>query len=200
MVEITMTDDQKVKIDEEESYRAQVRDKLKKKKGIGCLGVSLIVLVLILLICIPIWINQSNTGPVPVEPITEDYKKSLAIQFCDNRSDGKRYVSLEPYVNKASSHEYTTQKPTSESCKAAAEFCLKSWDKEECEGIANKKIWIGMTGYQLAISWGYPRDINKTVVASGVHSQYVYGDFGPYVYLEGKTDNLTEMVVTSWQD
>ena len=68
------------------------------------------------------------------------------------------------------------------------------------DNIANKKIWIRMTGFQLGFSWGSPRDRNNTTTAYGIHSQWVYGDFGPYAYLEGKTDDLNEMKVTSWQD
>jgi hypothetical protein len=59
--------------------------------------------------------------------------------------------------------------------------------------IENSKISLGMTEEQLIASWGRPRDINTTTGSFGVHKQYVYGDFGPYVYVEdGK--------VTGWQD
>ena len=58
-----------------------------------------------------------------------------------------------------------------------------------------------MTAYQLLLSLGSPRDKNDTTTSYGIHSQYVYGDFGPYVYLEGKNDDdLDLMKVTSWQD
>lgn len=51
---------------------------------------------------------------------------------------------------------------------------------------------------QLDISWGNPRDKNNTVVATGVHTQWVYGDFGAYVYLDGKPED--DLIVTSQQD
>jgi len=88
--------------------------------------------------------------------------------------------------------------PTRESCKKIAELCLQRWGKGDCTKIAERKIWLGMTLHQLVISWGIPKDKNDSVGVWGVHSQWVYDDFGPYVYLEGKT--TSDLVVTSWQD
>lgn len=68
-----------------------------------------------------------------------------------------------------------------------------SWDKEECMLIIGRKIWMGMSDDQLVKSWGRPSDINRTVGSWGSHEQWVYGNFGPYVYVENGT-------VTSWQN
>ena len=52
---------------------------------------------------------------------------------------------------------------------------------------------LDMPEKMLIMSWGKPISINENVGSWGVHKQYVYGDFGPYVYVEnGK--------VTSWQN
>ncbi|MEN6446021.1 MAG: hypothetical protein ABFC98_08290 [Candidatus Cloacimonas sp.] len=67
------------------------------------------------------------------------------------------------------------------------------WDKQECINIAKGYIFMGMTKEQLITAWGRPKDINRTVTMYSTHEQWVYGDFGPYVYLE-------DGVVTSWQD
>ncbi|MDI3503787.1 MAG: hypothetical protein PWP64_723 [Candidatus Cloacimonadota bacterium] len=67
------------------------------------------------------------------------------------------------------------------------------WPKSECMAIAERKVFIGMNKDQLLISWGRPRDINRTGTAYSTHEQWCYGDFGPYIYLE-------DGVVTSWQD
>lgn len=65
--------------------------------------------------------------------------------------------------------------------------------ERELQAIENRQIFIGMSEEALLLSWGNPSDINSSTGAWGVHKQYVYGDFGPYVYVEnGK--------VTSWQD
>jgi len=67
------------------------------------------------------------------------------------------------------------------------------WNKEECINIAKGYIFMGMTKEQLIMAWGKPKDINRTVTRYSIDEQWVYGDFGPYVYLE-------DGVVTSWQD
>lgn len=61
--------------------------------------------------------------------------------------------------------------------------------------ILNQKIRIGMTKKQVLLSWGQPRDVNRTVGAWGVHEQWVYGSIyaGNYLYFE-------DGVLTSWQD
>lgn len=98
-------------------------------------------------------------------------------------------VTLNPVIN---------VKPAAENCKKVVDICLKLWTPEECRSIAETKIWIGMDEDQLILSWGLPNDKNNSTYTFGVHSQWVYGDFGPYVYLEGK--DSSSMKVTSWQD
>jgi hypothetical protein len=55
------------------------------------------------------------------------------------------------------------------------------------EKVANKilegKVWIGMTKEMAIESWGKPDDINKTVTASTVNEQWVYG-IGQYLYFD----------------
>lgn len=205
-----LSEEEKKKIEEEERYRAKVKKDLPhekpKKKGVGFIkGLFFIIIIFITIGAIATAISPSthtqNNSPSS-EPITQQYKDSLAKMFCDNRSDGKRYVDLQPLTDGFKSKPTeTTKKPTPEECMGATNYCLKVWaKKEDCENIANKKIWIGMTGLQLYISLGYPRDINNTTNTYGIRSQQVYGDFGPYIYLEGKTDGLNDMKVTSWQD
>lgn len=145
---------------------------------------------------------NTNT-PTPMV-ITEEYKTSLANSFCKNRSNGKPYYDLQWIADSINGKDigdhpnYVTKQPLSENCKIVTEFCLKQWSKEDCENIANKNIWIGMTSLQLVYSWGMPKNINDTTTAFGIHSQWVYGTFKPYVYLEGKDKN--NLKVTSWQD
>lgn len=67
------------------------------------------------------------------------------------------------------------------------------WSKQDCVDIVNRKIWIGMSDDQLKKSMGRPHEVNRTVGAWGNHEQWVYGDWGPYVYVENG-------IVTSWQD
>ena len=59
--------------------------------------------------------------------------------------------------------------------------------------VKDKAIQRGMSECSLLASWGHADGSNRTVSAAGVHVQYIYGSFGPYVY----TNNG---IVAAWQD
>jgi hypothetical protein len=66
------------------------------------------------------------------------------------------------------------------------------WTKEVCLDLANRKLWIGMTKEQLILSWGNPKEVDRNVSKSSNTEQWIYGNLGPYVYLENG-------FVNSWQ-
>jgi len=49
--------------------------------------------------------------------------------------------------------------------------------------IQNGKVKIGMTKQECELSWGKPKNINKTTIASGNSEQWVYGS-SSYLYFE----------------
>lgn len=57
--------------------------------------------------------------------------------------------------------------------------------------IKQEKIVLGMTRDEAKLSWGEPKDINRTVGSWGVHEQWVYGS--TYLYFKNG-------VLTSFQD
>lgn len=131
--------------------------------------------------------------------------QDLADIFCSSRSEQySKYTNLDDFSKileesgTVTLHSVFDQAPTRKSCRRIAEQCLKRWAETDCEKMAERKIWIGMTANQLILSWGIPKDQNNTVGVWGVHSQWVYYDFGPYVYLEGSSKE--DLIVTSWQD
>lgn len=121
---------------------------------------------------------------------------SYGIYFCGSCVDLGDIITLFESDGTVTIHNAKSP-PTEETCKKVADYCLKRWGEYSCRRIAEKKIWMGMTETQLLISWGVSEE-NNTVGSWGTHSQRVYGNFGPYVYLEGKNKN--SLVVTSWQD
>lgn len=59
--------------------------------------------------------------------------------------------------------------------------------------VISRVIKIGIDQCDLYASWGRPMDKNRSVGSWGVHYQYIYGQFGPYVYTKNNR-------VVSWQD
>lgn len=221
---MALSEDQKKKIKEEETYRAEVKSDLKNKKnGIGCL----VLIGIFFAIAIGVSVmsmgssekNGSNTenSSQTDSKMTEEQKKqaeeqkkqqlqNLSTSFCSERSQPNvRAVNLGDFIAMYEANGETVSLkpangvyPTAENCQKVADICMRLWDAENCQNIAERKIWIGMTQDQLILSWGLPNDRNNSTYSFGVHSQWVYGTFGSYVYLEGKDDN--SMTVTSWQD
>lgn len=70
---------------------------------------------------------------------------------------------------------------------------ISKWGSRALKAIKEGKIFIGMDKGQVRASWGLPRKINSSGGSWGIHEQWIYGDFGPYLYFEN--DRLT-----SWQD
>lgn len=77
--------------------------------------------------------------------------------------------------------------------KADYEASVRShgWSEKVVKAILGEKIFVGMTAEQARLSWGKPDHINKTVRASGVSEQWVYGS-GQYVY-------FNDGILTSYQ-
>lgn len=67
------------------------------------------------------------------------------------------------------------------------------WGRRVLKAIEKKEIFLGMTKDQVIASWGLPGKINQSVGGWGVHEQWIYGDYGPYLYFENNK-------LKSWQD
>lgn len=65
--------------------------------------------------------------------------------------------------------------------------------EEELEAARNGDLFIGMSRDAMYAVMGKPRRANRTVFEGSDRVQYVYGQYGPYVYTENG-------FVTAWQD
>ncbi|HVZ12440.1 MAG TPA: hypothetical protein VG965_05400 [Patescibacteria group bacterium] len=217
---MSLTSEQKQKIEkeeqkklEEEKYREKVKNNIKKGPWWKPKGVITWIIVIIFfwvvvanIIGSSVSKDSSHVNPSPTPGVSQANKDALSQTFCDERTkSGIRYVNLDDFIAmyNANGKSVTLRPagniyPTPENCKKVIDICLQMWDLEDCKNIAERKIWIGMTDDELILSWGLPNDRNNSTYSFGVKSQWVYGDFGPYVYLEGTETN--DMKVTSWQD
>lgn len=67
------------------------------------------------------------------------------------------------------------------------------WSDRAWNSIKDQKVYLGMNQEMCIYSWGKPRKVNQSIGSWGTHEQWVYGDFGPYVYFQNG-------VLTSIQD
>lgn len=81
--------------------------------------------------------------------------------------------------------EHFTDTKDLETCLKEKYFIsLPKWGNKVLTAIRNNKVLIGMTKEQIVASWGNPEDINRTVGRWVTHEQWVYGEGGPYLYIE----------------
>jgi hypothetical protein len=211
-----LTKEQKLKIKEEEEFRAQVIKEQAKKdkpsKGKGCLILIAILIGLGIIMGITQGVHKAYLPkPTPTPTPNPKFMSDLSDLFCISRQGINAYgrfvcagcANLDDIHSFLNSSELITinkaeRAPTKESCDNVANDCVKTWDEKTCIDIASQKYWLGMTKDQLIVSLGLPNEQNDTVGSWGFHTQWVYGTYGPYIYLEG-TDK-THLKVTSYQD
>jgi hypothetical protein len=57
------------------------------------------------------------------------------------------------------------------------------WSERVWKAIEEEKVFVGMTSDQAKLSWGKPKDVNRTNTGSNIHEQWVYAS-GSYLYFE----------------
>lgn len=57
------------------------------------------------------------------------------------------------------------------------------WPEKVWAAIEEGKVFVGMTAEQARMSWGKPKEINKTITGNVEHEQWVYGS-GSYLYFD----------------
>jgi hypothetical protein len=104
---------------------------------------------------------------------------NLACEYCEKAIRHAQY---------ALSKNYNLMGQIIDSCRKiiidSQDKALDDLDKTE-RAISQGKIFVGMSKNDLLRSWGAPLEKNIGNYGGNIHEQWVYGDFGPYVYLEG---------------
>ena len=95
----------------------------------------------------------------------------------ENEDGDKAKVKFDKYysINEVFDFNYYLKDPLNQ-----------DWAENIVKCIRSKKIKIGMTKYQVMISWGKPDKINKTVSKTYIKEQWVYKRFysNQYLYFE----------------
>jgi hypothetical protein len=204
---MALSEKDKKRIEEEEKYRAGIKKDLNKKPKSKLPWLVLIFIVISIIFAGIMNSSSNKSSTSSTNPtISQADKSALAQTFCSARSKpNARYVNLDDFIAMYNANGKTVTlrpvmnvTPAADKCAQVIDICLKLWNKDDCSKIAERNIWIGMDKEELILAWGLPNHKNDTVGAWGINSQWVYGDFKPYVYLEGKDEN--SMKVTSWQD
>lgn len=142
--------------------------------------ISVIVLFIVALIALP---NNQNTN--------QDTNSQL------NKAKTPEMIKAEKEAHAKAKAEQA--KANAERAKAEAEWKVSragqicqnhpSWKKSDCEGLANNKIWIGMTYDILIYLRGKPNHVNVSNYGSGNHYQWCWDDYTPSCFY-GDSDGV----------
>lgn len=131
---------------------------------------------------IPVWIQQRLVAESDVGPITERLAREEAER--QTRIDAENQARA-ARAEAERRRRAAIAEAAREEARAARfkELRQLGWSSATVDLIVNGQIRIGMTARMVRESWGRPNDINRTITATGVREQWVYGG-GRYVYLE----------------
>lgn len=75
----------------------------------------------------------------------------------------------------------------------AGKLCAKhtDWSKEDCNSVASKEIWIGMTYDMLIAERGIPEHANQSNYGRGIKWQWCWFDFTPSCFYGGNDGIIT---------
>jgi hypothetical protein len=114
---------------------------------------------------------------------TEDEK--LAIEKAKEEAKIKAQKEQEARIAKEKAElEAYNRTPAGMICKAHPE-----WSKTDCELLANRKIWIGMSYGMLKYLRGLPESANPSNYGSGTHWQWCWHDYTPSCFY-GEDDGI----------
>lgn len=66
-----------------------------------------------------------------------------------------------------------------------------SWSNEDCERLAERRIWIGMSIDMVKYLFGRPNRANPSNYGNGTHWQWCYDDYTPSCYYGGEDGIIT---------
>jgi hypothetical protein len=133
------------------------------------------------------WIPRGR-GYFRLSDIEPFIAKNILSQYTDSTGDS---IPYKDYLLKLSQIEKQKKIAVEKQQKENLNRLVKKYGKYNAKLILQNKIKIGMTKEMVIESWGKPEHISRTVTASVVHEQWVYGD--SYLYFDNG-------ILTAWQD
>jgi len=77
----------------------------------------------------------------------------------------------------------------------AGQICKEhpEWGKEDCENVADKKVWIGMDIWMVVEERGNPNDINTSNYGNGEERQYCWFRYNPSCFYDNNGDGKVDV-------
>lgn len=133
--------------------------------------------------------DENNTLAMHADNSGNGTDVSLAVKriFTEEEIAAKKKAEEEAQAKAKAELDKYYATPAGRICKAHPE-----WTKSDCEGLANGKIWIGMSYEMLKYRWGQPDSINPSNYGSGIKYQYCWHDYNPSCFYDRNDDGLID--------
>jgi hypothetical protein len=140
--------------------------------------------------------NKGNggTAALNVNRIFTEAEKAAAAQAAAV-AEAKRQAALEAQKKaQAEAEAKAKAEQAAFDASKAGRLCKQhtDWTKEECEAVADNKIWIGMTLDMLKAERGLPTSANPSNYGSGTHWQWCWYDHTPSCFYDDNEDGIID--------
>jgi len=140
--------------------------------------------------------NEQNPISIKAENNGQTDEISLTInRIFTEQEKAQKQAELEAQ-KKAEAEKIAKEKAEKEAWdnSKAGKLCNKhtDWAKEDCEKLANGKIWIGMSYDMLKDKMGLPDSANPSNYGSGTDWQWCWHDYQPSCYYDHNNDGLVD--------
>lgn len=150
---------------------------------------------------------QSGTTTITIVPDKDGvFAQTVALVMGENRvlitaknKNGSDKKTLQ--ITRAfSDEEIAEQKKIADAAEAAwkktkaGQICTKhpEWSRDDCEGLADNKIWVGMSYDMLLYSRGKPNSINPSNYGGVTKYQYCWSDRTPSCFYDNNGDDVLD--------
>jgi len=138
-------------------------EKIKEKQKSGAKGCFIFFIALLFIVFFINMCNNSESKTTPNENTYIEPKVDTVAQQKKLDSINKAYEIEEAKFKKTKAGKIQSKHP--------------DWSKEDCELVANKKIWIGMKYEMLVYLRGKPNRINTSNYGNGNEYQCCWDDY-----------------------
>jgi RNA polymerase subunit RPABC4/transcription elongation factor Spt4 len=113
--------------------------------------------------------------------------------FFSSQENVKKQLEPTPTPNAEQIKQKLAEEKTWEQSKAG-KLCKEhtNWTKEECQSLADNKIWIGMTYEMLVAKRGKPNSANPSNYGNGNKWQWCWYDHKPSCFYDNNEDGIID--------
>lgn len=135
--------------------------------------------------------TNNYTDLLQIANISEN-SKTIIVEPVKTVQDPEFYTGIKIKMKSSIDKEEAITKKEWENSKAGKiQKKHPDWTKEECEDLANHKIWIGMTLEMLKFERGNPNSANPSNYGNGTHWQWCWDDYTPSCFYGGDDQIIT---------